>query len=692
MGVMAVVVALDLWWHRHLLQVVSWPNDVPLHRSMVGWAAGRWFDGQWPATGWFPYLSGGLPQFQHYQSLPHALTGLLAVPIGAAEATHLVLWLLVGTWPIAVFIGARALGLGVRPAALAAVIAPLARSATGYGFESFSYLWLGNGLWSQAWGMWTAPLALGWSARAIRTGAGMGRAVAAMAATTLFHLPTAWFAYLALGLWVLVAPGSWRVRLPRGMGIGVLGLLASAWMLVPFHLDRWAINHSSFDGEGSFTDSFGWRQVGAWLGRGDVFDAGRLPVLSVLASAGALWALRRWRRAVPGAREAVAVTVLALVLFVGRDPFGPLIDLLPAGGEVFLHRYVAFVQLGFALCAAMAADAAIGATDAKVARRGWGRAGPRLAIVAGAALVLLPGVHQIGGLLADDRAWVERQATADGLDGADAAHLVSLAAGRGDGRVTMGNTAGGGRATMIGGVSGAVWLGQLPVDQVGYTLRVSALAADLEVARDEASAVELDALGVRYVVATTGSPPPSGAWLLARRGRFALWEVAGDGPVQVAEVVGPPVAASSSSLLADLRPEVLDRAALGRRTVVVDLDGRSPLPTDRGAPESDDELPGTVLDEDRDLEAGRVRAVVDVRRPALVVVQANWHPRWRATVDGRPVDVAMGLPTWLAVPVEPGTHEVELVYEGWRWSRPLAVASVVPVLVGRRWSRRGADS
>ena len=34
-------------------------------------------------------------------------------------------------------------------------------SVTGYGYESFSYTWLGNGLWSQEWGMFLLPLAWG---------------------------------------------------------------------------------------------------------------------------------------------------------------------------------------------------------------------------------------------------------------------------------------------------------------------------------------------------------------------------------------------------------------------------------------------------------------------------------------------------------------------------------------------------
>ena len=120
--IVATVAAIDLWSVRHLLQVVSWPNDLPFHLAMVSWAEGRFRAGQVPTDGWFPRLSGGLPQFHLYQSLPHLLTGGLGVPLGAERATHLVLWFLVGTFPVTVFIGARALGLSVRAATVAAVV------------------------------------------------------------------------------------------------------------------------------------------------------------------------------------------------------------------------------------------------------------------------------------------------------------------------------------------------------------------------------------------------------------------------------------------------------------------------------------------------------------------------------------------------------------------------------------------
>ena len=353
----AATVTANGWATRALLQRVSYPNDAGFHEAMVDWASSRVGAGHLPLDGWFNRLSSGLAQFHHYQSLPHSVTGLLGWAVGAESAFVWTNWALWTTWPIAVAVAARAFGLRPRAAALAAVCSPLLVSATGYGFELFSYSWLGNGLWSQLWGMWVAPLALAWSARAVAEGRRFGRAGAAVALTVACHLPTAWFVLLCLGLWPLVRPSQWRQRVPRTIVLAVGSLAMSAWVLVPLLTDQWATNDSAFDAGGDFPDSFGWRKVGGWLLHGDLTDRGRLPVIALLGSAGLVLALLRWRRPpIRWARELPAMLLLGSVLFVGRNPFAPIIDLLPGANQVFLHRYHVAIQLVLVLLAGAALD------------------------------------------------------------------------------------------------------------------------------------------------------------------------------------------------------------------------------------------------------------------------------------------------------------------------------------------------
>lgn len=690
-----VVVAASLWAHRHLLVLVSWPNDLPFHLAMVQWATGELDRGSLPVDGWFPYLSGGLPQFHHYQSLPHLLTALLGSVVGAQRAVHLTLWLLVGTWPAAVYLGARLLGLDRRPALAAALVAPLARSATGYGFEPFSYLWIGNGLWSQAWGMWVAPLALGASAGAVRTGRGVGRAIALTALTAALHLPTGWFVLLAPALWVLVRPSEWRSRVGRAVAVGVGGAVASAWVVVPFLVDRWATNASAFDGQDHFSDSFGWRRVGGWLLAGDVLDAGRVPVLSAVAAAGVVVAARRLRLAAPGEREVLALLAAGGVLFVGRDPFGPLIAVVPGSSQVFLHRYVAMVQLALVLAAGIGADRLLCGVTGAVAHLRGPTAEPRrtlgaLAAVVVLVLTLVPGVRSTHRLLAEDRSWVEAQLDADATDGRDLSALVGIAVARGDGRVFAGRLNGTGRQIRVGRVPVALWLAHHPVDALGFTLRVSALGADLETYLDETSAAELAAFGVRFVVVPAGGRAPDGAWYLARRGRFQLWELPHAGLLDVVSLAGPVVDVDRDELAEVLLP--VTRATPAGVARVIRLGDRSPVPPGLtvGGPAL---RPGEVVSARVDLAAGRVDATVEMERPGALLVRASWHPRWEATVDGRPARVVAVAPTWLAVEAPAGARSVELRYRRWPWTPSLVVLAVMAVLAGRLLSdrRRRAD-
>ena len=90
-----------------------------------------------------------------------------------------------------------------------------------------------------------------------------------------------------------------------------------------------------------------------------------------------------------------------------------------------------------------------------------------------------------------------------------------------------------------------------------------------------------------------------------------------------------------------------------------------------------------------DLADGRADLEVQARRQAVVVVKANWDPRWRAMVDGRSVRPVAVVPTWVAVPVPAGHHQVELRYEPWPWTVPtLVVGWLGLVLLARGRGRR----
>ncbi|HEX9124148.1 MAG TPA: hypothetical protein VF984_12480, partial [Actinomycetota bacterium] len=283
--IVLVPVLFNAWTLRAELLRVEYLNDSAIHSSMVRWAAARIQEGHLPFDGWYPYLSLGSSRFHHYQSLPHILTGALTVLFGPRVFAWS-LYLLLVLWPLAVYLGGRLLGWSVWASAAAAVISPLLRSVPGLGYEYGSYTWQGSGTWAQLWGMWALPICWGLTWRAISRGTGYALAAIALALTLALHLLTGYLALLSLGVWILVKPPEFLRRVGRGVLVGVGGLLAAAWMLVPLIADaRWTAQ-DEFSRGTFYYDSFGARRVLAWLFTGGIFDANRLPVISLLVAVG----------------------------------------------------------------------------------------------------------------------------------------------------------------------------------------------------------------------------------------------------------------------------------------------------------------------------------------------------------------------------------------------------------------------
>src|SRR5581483_912245 len=60
---------------------------------------------------------------------------------------------------------------------------------------------------------------------------------------------------------------------------------------------------------------------------------------------------------------------------------------------------------------------------------------------------------------------------------------------------------------------------------------------------------------------------------------------------------------------------------------------------------------------------GSYSADVEVTRPGTVMLKATYHPNWHARVDGREVATEMLMPSYVGVPITPGSHHVEMSYE-----------------------------
>src|SRR5580765_2263703 len=304
-----VAVAFNLWTLRAEFLNVWYLNDAGIHQSMVRWAALRMREGHLPFDGWYPYLSLGASRFHHYQSLPHILTGAIST-IAGPGTFRWSLYLLLCTWPIAVYCGGRLFDLEPWAAGVAALVSPLIVSAPALGFEWSSYVSRGSGTWAQLWGMWALPFAWELTVRAVLKGRTIALAAFVLVITICLHLLIGYLAMLSLGVWVLLAPSDFWRRTGRAALVAVGALATSAWMLVPLLTDAKWMTQDEFSRGTFYYDSFGARRVLGWLVTGRIFDNGRFPTVSVLALDGLAVCVWRFRRS-ETARAVLGVGLLS---------------------------------------------------------------------------------------------------------------------------------------------------------------------------------------------------------------------------------------------------------------------------------------------------------------------------------------------------------------------------------------------
>ncbi len=675
--------------------VVLWPersdvwylNDAAIHRSMVRWAADRIRDGHMPFDGWYPYLSLGASRFHHYQSLPHILTGAASL-LGGEATFRWSLYLLLALWPISVYAGGRLLGLGPWPAAAAALLSPLLASSAGLGYEWGSYVWRGSGTWAQLWGMWALPFAWGLCWQAVAKGKRLWLAAAVLGLTICVHLLTGYLALLCVGVFVIVVPREFVRRLARGAAVVAGALLVSAWMVVPLLTDAgWTVN-DEFSRGTFYYDSFGAKRILTWFGTGELFDHGRLPVITALVVIGLVVAVVQGRRR-ETSRVLIGVGLVSMLLFFGRPTLGVVLDVLPGGADLFLRRFISgvhlagiyFAGLGLVFVVAIVTRLVRRVTDA-----------PRVAIAVASVLgvlLVLPATIERVGYERQGGAWIDEQAAAEASDGLGYEALVQRAQQLGPGRIFSEQRGQTTSRYRIGQVPTFAALLNLQADAVGFTRPTWSLASPAEYRFDIGDPDMRELFGIRYVIWPQERPFPSGT-KIAQAGRHVLWASPEVGYLDVVDTIAP-VAADRENV-GEQTSSILRSGLYAHRFVpTVAFGGRPAAAPTLGPNEMPSEPPGEVLDESADPASGSFEGSVAMTRPGVVLFKVSFDPRWSATVDGEAVDPQMLSPALVGVAVPAGEHEVTLEYRPYPWTGPLmalGLVTIVSMWYAERMSRR----
>jgi hypothetical protein len=601
---------------------------------------------------WNPSANLGFASGYFYQILPQLVPSLLKLLVGDAVslltifklAIALPLVLLPGTSYAAL----RIVGFG-RPAAMggaAAVGVVFTRSVWGNGVDSL----FTAGLYTQPWAMLFYPLAIASAMRFLSTGRGLAGAAGFALLTGCCHP----FVAFTLLVTVPFTPW-WREGVLRGLRrAGVLAALALAvsaffWLPILVHYD----SYGAFPARRASEIGLPPAEFFGLLIRGELLDAGRWPVLTILlVPAVAVAVLRRDVRLGALAAQGAA---LAAVIMIGPFLGTTKDDLVP------VIRFLAPMQVTWALLAGAGAVTAAGALLAK-----WPP--ERRAPLAFAALAVAAAAF-VATIRKADAHVRGRVATVTSMPSIGRGQLESalhVLAKEPHGRLWAGGSLG----------TGNHWWMYLPAVYAGQpALRAFAAAAAPSSANFE-YLLHFDherhaaLFGVRYVLARKEKAPQmDGAIRIWETQDFVLLSLPNARHFSPVTIVGSVPASRWKR-----KPEILRwmRGFDPVRGRHLELGGAG-LPS--SSPQKAAVPQGRVLKEWVRRSSYGAEVEVGGAAPVTFRLSVTYHPDWRAWVDGKPARVRRLSPDIMGVDVPPGRHEVDFRFNRSWWSAALLLAS-----------------
>ncbi len=656
-------------------------NDSVLHLINVRRAAEAMAQGQDPTDPWLPQVVLGYPLFRYYQHLGHQIPALAVALSGGAlspeKALAWTVYLLFSLLPLPLYGSARRLGLDRLAALGAAAVGSLLATDSLYGVEAMSFVWGGYGLYTRLWAAWLFPLAFAQTHVTLRTGQGYLLSVVLVAGLLLCQMPYAYILILSLAVLALVGawqPGARKANRPDGsleqrlwrlfVVLALAGVVAS-YYLIPFLLG------------GAYTNpivmAIPWKHEASGAGwvlsslvKGELFDAGRFPSLTLLAGLGFAICAWRWRQA--SYRALGLMALFWLLLFFGQPTWGTLLSLLPMSGSIDFHRRIGALHLGGIYL--------MGIALAWPWRWAMARAKRRYLLAPAAltltALLLLPVYRERIAFHAQEAAWIQETADAFAAEQADLDALVDAIQEHGPGRVYAGLPATWGGEGKIGAVPLYAYLNGKGLDTVGFLYHALSLNSPILLLFDDAILEQYQLFNVRYVVTPTDWLVPDFYHTLGDYGRFRLYEIPSGGYFDLVDsdmaFVGAntelyPAASAwlySSLLAAKQHPTIaLGAAPLGYPKLYPLDEAAAEIPLMQPSPGAER---GQILSQA--VGSNWFQADALIQRDCWLMLKVTYHPGWRAYVDGAPAETVMLMPSYVGVRLAPGQHTVRLEYSG----------------------------
>jgi hypothetical protein len=690
-------------------------NDAVLHTVSAGFMGGRIAQLKNPLDFVIETWACSYPLFGQYQMLPHFvlaaihLATLQSVFIGNLQ--HALVVLLLAVYPWSFFFALRRFGLREMQALWGAVFSLLCASAIGFGHELGSYVAYGHGLFTQLFGMALFPWAL---VLGVELVSGIRKRlfppVLFSSALLLSHIFLAYFEFLLLGFfWAAGLCGRRGAALKRFVSLGALVFLTTSFFVVPMLVNAPFHAYSRYEPLAKL-DSYGAGWVLSNLLKGNLFDAGRLPVLTALGIIGFVIAARR------KSPELVLAAgfLFSVLLFFGRTTWGGWLRLLPLSRDMHFERFILGLHFFGAALAGIGA-----ARIVEYLKRVRGKP-LQIALVFLFALPLVGVASGTFHYLQKNRRLLDSLHRQYRSDLRSTGSLFAAIRRENPGRLYAGMRSGWGQNLKRCGVPVYFLSDYEGLASIGNLAFGWSLPGDFSVKMNEQRSDHLDLFNITHIV----SWPDDGYWgrtPVYRDNAFAVYRTEASGYFAVANPPRVAVAADKytywnpvsrwlqSGLPAQRRFLQLCFGPLQdgdfERVLAMDDPWHYTLkmktaagwsesreaafesPAPYGLLQATPPDPGRVLSQ---TQSEPWTAEVETVMPAVVVFKMTYHPFWRARVDGKSVKPIMVSPGFLAAPVPQGRSRVEFEYRPawWKWAL-LPLLFLAPAFLAWRDRRPG---
>ena len=734
-GILLCAVLWNLWVFRLEPSARTDPNDNTFQFALVERTNQIWDYADTVCTGItkqfcaLSYLTDHwVPNWAEGYNLPYYYSHLPQVAITASwrfiayfntqytlfTHYHGVIYLLLSLFPLTVFLAVRIIGLSFITAGLTSLIASHLSTDGLYGLDPSSFLWRGFGLSSQLFAMIWLPLVIAHAYIYVVRDTDKKTSITTALPTILFlalttagHLGIGIITFLSIGILAVcpyigaIAMKQWTRATARSIPntlakitlvFGTVGLLLGYW-IIPVLTDSAYHNISVWDGIWKF-DSFGYREVLANFINGNVFDFGRMPILSILVLIGLFASI---------SSQYFSLGILFafwMLMYFGRTTWGGLFNLIPGMSEFHLSRFIVGVHIAGIFLISLSIDWIIKTVSSFAPS-------PRRAIAAYVSYAVIGIVciyvviPQTIRYAAHNDALIRRgntNAIRDEKDVQDLFSTLHTAMASRPGRVFAGRGGSWGKNFRIAETPMYMHLSTYGIPVVLWLPETWSPNSDTEQYFSEVNPAHYTLYNVRFVVTPTdlSKDQIQPFWKLLKAGK--TWKLY--------EVIPEKNTPSMGYITTGVRPAIVSSDKQDYRSVVR-LWMHSDFPKERIYPELtfDPNYPKTtglpnfrMLDESTYLvpdksihnlfaevpryispstdmpvvvsQSGKndmtFKATVEVKTTCtecLVILKQTFHPSWRVTIDGKPANAFAVFPFFTAVKLEtPGTHDIVFSY------------------------------